>query len=178
MRRFACPGTLALVLIALLFVPLPAFAQAPKVVTESYHVPTRDPGMELYVRNKRPEGVSRFGAERILLFVHGATYPAESSFDLALGGLSWMDYIAQRGLLAGSRILNDQEVVIVPRRRDELPSRRAGDVGAEGRGLYGLGEDPFGAESPSVGRRSHQHAVAHRCRLLPDHDRPTIARVE
>src|SRR5437667_2773176 len=66
MRRFACPGSLALVLIALLFVPLPAFAQAPKVVTESYHVPTRDPGMELYVRNKRPEGVSRFGAERIL----------------------------------------------------------------------------------------------------------------
>jgi len=40
------------------------------------------------------------------------------------------------------------------------------------------GEDPFGAESPSVGRRSHQHSVAHRCRLLPDHDRPTIARVE
>ena len=28
MRRFACPGSLALVLIALLFVPLPAFAQA------------------------------------------------------------------------------------------------------------------------------------------------------
>src|SRR5439155_23000005 len=50
--------------------------------------------------------------------------------------------------------------------------------GPRGRGLYGLGEDPFGAESPSVGRRSHQHSVAHRCRLLPDHDRPTIARVE
>ena len=32
-----------------------------------------------------------------LLFVHGATYPAETSFDLSLGGFSWMDYIAQRG---------------------------------------------------------------------------------
>jgi pimeloyl-ACP methyl ester carboxylesterase len=97
MRRFACLGLLALVLIALLFVTAPAFAQTPKLVTESYHVPSRDPGIQLYVRNKRPEGVGRFGAERTILFVHGATYPAESSFDLALGGLSWMDYIAQRG---------------------------------------------------------------------------------
>jgi pimeloyl-ACP methyl ester carboxylesterase len=36
-------------------------------------------------------------AERIVLFVHGATYPAETAFDLALNGLSWMDYIAQHG---------------------------------------------------------------------------------
>jgi hypothetical protein len=33
----------------------------------------------------------------VVLFVHGATYPAESSFDLALDGVSWMDWIAQRG---------------------------------------------------------------------------------
>jgi pimeloyl-ACP methyl ester carboxylesterase len=32
-----------------------------------------------------------------VLFVHGATYPAETSFDLQLDGLSWMDYIASRG---------------------------------------------------------------------------------
>jgi pimeloyl-ACP methyl ester carboxylesterase len=41
--------------------------------------------------------VTRFAPEKILLFVHGATYPAETSFDLKLGGLSWMEYIAQRG---------------------------------------------------------------------------------
>jgi pimeloyl-ACP methyl ester carboxylesterase len=29
--------------------------------------------------------------------VHGATYPASTAFDLPLGGLSWMDYIAGRG---------------------------------------------------------------------------------
>jgi len=29
--------------------------------------------------------------------VHGATYPASTLFDLPLGGLSWMDYIAGRG---------------------------------------------------------------------------------
>ena len=97
MRRIACLGSLALFLVTVLFVTLPTFGQTAKLVTESYHVPARDPGIQLYVRNKRPEGMSRFSAERIVLFVHGATYPAESSFDLALGGLSWMDYIAQRG---------------------------------------------------------------------------------
>ena len=97
MTRLACVGSLALLLSALLFVAPPPLAQTAKLVTESYHVPARDPGIQLYVRNKRPEGMSQFGAERIVLFVHGATGPSESSFDLALDGLSWMDYIAQHG---------------------------------------------------------------------------------
>jgi pimeloyl-ACP methyl ester carboxylesterase len=41
--------------------------------------------------------VKKFASEKILLFVHGATYPAEAAFDLKLDGLSWMDYMAQRG---------------------------------------------------------------------------------
>ena len=28
----------------------------PKLVTESYMIPSRDPGIQLYVRNKRPDG--------------------------------------------------------------------------------------------------------------------------
>jgi pimeloyl-ACP methyl ester carboxylesterase len=31
-----------------------------------------------------------------LLFVHGSTYPAETAFDLPLGGMSWMEHIATR----------------------------------------------------------------------------------
>jgi len=69
----------------------------PKLIAESFHVPARDPGIELYVRNKRPEGVTVFGPEKIVLFVHGATYPSESGFDLSLDGMSWMDYIAGQG---------------------------------------------------------------------------------
>ncbi len=38
-----------------------------------------------------------FAGEKILLFVHGATYPSETAFDLQLNGLSWMEYIAQHG---------------------------------------------------------------------------------
>ena len=32
-----------------------------------------------------------------MLFVHGATYPAHTAFDMQLDGMSWMDYIASRG---------------------------------------------------------------------------------
>src|SRR4030095_10204720 len=72
-------------------------AQTPRIVTEGYHVPAQDPGIQLYVRNKRPDGMTHFKSDRILLFVHGATFPSETAFDLPLDGLSWMDYIAQRG---------------------------------------------------------------------------------
>ena len=66
------------------------------VVMEEFRV-TSDPGISVYVRNKRPAGVSSFSADRTLVYVHGATYPSETAFDLKLDGLSWMDYIAQRG---------------------------------------------------------------------------------
>jgi pimeloyl-ACP methyl ester carboxylesterase len=71
-------------------------AAAP-VSMEEFRVPSHERGIELYVRNKHPAGVDRFTADKIVLFVHGATYPAETAFDLKLDGLSWMEYIAQRG---------------------------------------------------------------------------------
>src|SRR3954463_6868829 len=74
-----------------------AFAQSPKIVMEEFMVPSSDAGIQLYVRNKHPQGVQKFAADKILLYVHGATYPSETAFDLKLNGLSWMDYIAQRG---------------------------------------------------------------------------------
>jgi pimeloyl-ACP methyl ester carboxylesterase len=74
-----------------------ASASDAKLVTEEFMVPASDPGIELYVRNKHAEGITRFPAQKILLYVHGATYPSETAFDLPLNGMSWMDYIAQRG---------------------------------------------------------------------------------
>ncbi|HEY7240884.1 MAG TPA: alpha/beta fold hydrolase [Burkholderiales bacterium] len=67
------------------------------LATEEFMIPGADPGVQLYVRNKHPRGASRFSADNVVLFVHGATYPASTSFDLQLDGLSWMDYIAARG---------------------------------------------------------------------------------
>jgi pimeloyl-ACP methyl ester carboxylesterase len=68
-----------------------------KLITESYMIQSRDAGIQLHVRNKRPEGMAQFSPERTLLYVHGTTQAASSTFDLPLDGLSWMDYIAQRG---------------------------------------------------------------------------------
>jgi pimeloyl-ACP methyl ester carboxylesterase len=68
-----------------------------KLVTESYMIQSRDPGIQLHVRNKRPEGMAQFSPERTLLYVHGTTQAASSTFDLPLDGFSWMDYIAQSG---------------------------------------------------------------------------------
>ena len=88
---------------AVLFVMLlAACAQSPSqssqdLVVEEFMVPGADPGVQLYLRNKRPRDLAAFTPENIVLFVHGATYPAETAFDLRLDGLSWMDYIAARG---------------------------------------------------------------------------------
>ncbi len=72
-------------------------AQMPQLITEDFMVPALDPGIEIFVRNKRPADLAAFTPARTLLFVHGATYPAHTTFDLKIGGVSWMDYIAARG---------------------------------------------------------------------------------
>jgi pimeloyl-ACP methyl ester carboxylesterase len=71
--------------------------QTTRIIMEEMIVPAVDPGIEIYVRNKRPANMTAFRPERTVLYVHGATYPASTSFDLALDGFSWMDYIAARG---------------------------------------------------------------------------------
>jgi pimeloyl-ACP methyl ester carboxylesterase len=77
--------------------PPAAPAPPPELRMAEFMVPALDPGIDLYVRNKAPAAMSSFTSDRTLLFVHGATYPSETSFDLRVGGFSWMDYIAQRG---------------------------------------------------------------------------------
>lgn len=74
-----------------------AAAGAAEIVTETLAVPALDAGITLHVRNKRPAGVSQFAANRIVLFVHGATYPAETGFDINLPGGSWLEHAARRG---------------------------------------------------------------------------------
>ncbi len=83
---------------------LPAAAQdrkgvsLPALVTEEFRIPAPGAlGIELYVRNKRAADHTRFSPETTLVYVHGATYPASTAFDLKLDGLSWMDFIAARG---------------------------------------------------------------------------------
>src|SRR5262249_22210819 len=71
-----------------------AQAQSSKVASEDIYVLHGE--AKIFVRNKRPEGVASFGADRIVVMMHGATYPG-TSFDLPVAGKSWMDYVAERG---------------------------------------------------------------------------------
>ncbi|MFN0041478.1 MAG: alpha/beta hydrolase [Burkholderiales bacterium] len=71
-------------------------SSVPALVTEHFTIASDTPGIQLYLRNKRPQEL-QVRAERILLYVHGATYPSATAFDLPLDGMSWMDYIAAHG---------------------------------------------------------------------------------
>ena len=74
-----------------------AAAKISEIVTEEFNVPGADPGITLYVRNKRLKSMDKFDRNNVILFVHGATYPAETGFDLRLDGVSWMDVLALAG---------------------------------------------------------------------------------
>ena len=67
----------------------------PALAREEFMIDAADPGVKLYVVNKHLTNLREQSSEKILLFVHGATQPAEATFDLPLGGMSWMDYIAR-----------------------------------------------------------------------------------
>lgn len=76
---------------------VPSFANAQRIVAETFTIPATDPGIQLHVRNKRLEGRDNFSAERVVLFVHGATYPSETGFDINLPGGSWVENVARKG---------------------------------------------------------------------------------
>ena len=68
-----------------------------QLVSEDIMVKSPDAGIEIFVRNKRPANITSFRPERTVVYVHGATYPSSTAFDLKLDGVSWMEYIASRG---------------------------------------------------------------------------------
>src|SRR5262245_9320142 len=68
-----------------------------QLLAEEMMVPSVDAGIQIYVRNKRPADMAVFRPEWTVVFVHGATNPASTGFDLRFGGQSWMEYIAARG---------------------------------------------------------------------------------
>jgi pimeloyl-ACP methyl ester carboxylesterase len=70
---------------------------AENIITEEMRIPSDTAGIELFVRNKRRSDLATFVSEKTILFVAGSTYPASTSFDLRLDGLSWMDHLAVNG---------------------------------------------------------------------------------
>jgi pimeloyl-ACP methyl ester carboxylesterase len=64
---------------------------------QEFMIPASDPDIQLYARNKHPSGMETVASDRILIYVHGATYPSESMFDLPVAGASMMDVLAAHG---------------------------------------------------------------------------------
>ncbi len=100
-------------------------AKALNIVMEETMVPAADAGISIYVRNKRPAEMTEFRPERTVLFVHGSSYPAHTSFDLPLGGMSWMDFIAARGYDVYLLDLRGYGKSTRPREMDEKPEANA-----------------------------------------------------
>jgi pimeloyl-ACP methyl ester carboxylesterase len=68
-----------------------------KIIAEEMMILSDTAGIKLFVRNKRRADLSGFASDKTVLFVAGSTYPASTSFDLPLQGMSWMDHLAGEG---------------------------------------------------------------------------------
>jgi pimeloyl-ACP methyl ester carboxylesterase len=74
-----------------------AVTRAAPVASEDLMIPSQDAGISLHVRNVHPESIAQWRADRIVLFVHGATFPSTVAFDFAMPGGSWMRQLAEHG---------------------------------------------------------------------------------
>ncbi|MCC8395613.1 alpha/beta hydrolase [Paraburkholderia sp. MMS20-SJTR3] len=68
-----------------------------ELVFDELRVPTGTPGIDLYVRNKRPASLHTFMPERTIVMVHGATFSSGSLYDVPFNGMSFIDYLAAAG---------------------------------------------------------------------------------
>ena len=61
-----------------------AFAQPVNIASEDFYISSATPGIQLFMRYKHLSGVKAKSPDKILLYVHGATYPSETAFDLPI----------------------------------------------------------------------------------------------
>ena len=88
--------------IALFMGPMLALLTLPSLAandfkTNEFMVDGADSGVRIFVRNKHRNDLAHFDANKIVLLVHGATYPSETVYDLNLPGGSWLEVLASQG---------------------------------------------------------------------------------
>ena len=70
----------------------------PEIAVSDHRIPGGAAGVEIHVRRKRLASLGAVDPDKVVVFVHGATYPGSVAFDHAmLGGGSWLDYLALHG---------------------------------------------------------------------------------
>ena len=67
------------------------------IAVEELMIPSGTAGIELHIRRKRLASQAVFAAERTVLLMHGATFGSGSLYDVPLGGVSFMDWLAGAG---------------------------------------------------------------------------------
>jgi pimeloyl-ACP methyl ester carboxylesterase len=70
---------------------------ATPIATRDIMIPAQDPGIELHLRNLHAARPDKVSGQKIVLFVHGATFPSTVAFDFDLRGGSWMRQLAEAG---------------------------------------------------------------------------------
>ena len=85
------------VVIAILAANNVSFAQDATIVKTDSQIDALDPGIKLFLREKMPQGNTRFANDNIVLFLHGATSPSTCDFDLQYKDYSWADWLVKRG---------------------------------------------------------------------------------
>jgi len=73
-----------------------SFAE-PTILSEDFTIDSSEKGITLFMRHKRLSTTKDPSGEKTLLYVHGATYPSETAFDLPIEGVSMMDLFAKEG---------------------------------------------------------------------------------
>ena len=81
---------------AALLAALPAYAQGARIVKTDSQIDALDPGIKLFVREKKAEG-ARATDDNTVLFIHGATFPSTPDFDLQYKDYSWADRLVSQG---------------------------------------------------------------------------------
>lgn len=74
-----------------------AHSQPAGIVKEDFYIPSTAPGIQLFMRYKHLARAKAASPDKILLYVHGATYPSATAFDLPIEGVSMMDLFAAAG---------------------------------------------------------------------------------
>jgi len=80
----------------ILMAATPAWSQGAKILKTDVQIDAVDPGIKLFVREKKAEG-ARATEDNTVLFIHGATFPSTPDFDLQFQDYSWADRLARQG---------------------------------------------------------------------------------
>ena len=88
-------------------------------------IPSQDAGIRLHLRHVQPANPDRHPAGRLVLFVHGATFPSTVAFEFDMPGGSWMRQLAEQGFDVYALDIRGYGGSTRPRALDEPPEANA-----------------------------------------------------